>query len=196
MARKRIRRLCSIANCGKPHFGYGWCATHYARWRRNGDPLVLQERKPRGLTFIKEVAAAHQSDDCLLWPYGKAHYGYGEVLIDGRKRLAHRVVCEITHGQPPPGKNDTAHSCGNRLCVNPHHLRWATRAENETDKLSHGTSNRGARHGMSKLSVDDVREIRALHRTMRHKDIAKKFGISAKYVNEIASRRSRWAWLK
>lgn len=33
-------RTCSIEGCDKPHFGRGWCSTHYQRWKRLGDPLA------------------------------------------------------------------------------------------------------------------------------------------------------------
>lgn len=37
-------RTCSIDDCSRDASGYagggrGWCATHYMRWRRHGDPL-------------------------------------------------------------------------------------------------------------------------------------------------------------
>lgn len=32
------KRTCSIDDCNEPTFGHGWCATHYQRWRRHGDP--------------------------------------------------------------------------------------------------------------------------------------------------------------
>lgn len=31
---------CSIAGCDQPHLARGWCGTHYARWKRHGDPLT------------------------------------------------------------------------------------------------------------------------------------------------------------
>lgn len=33
---------CSIDGCERPVNARGWCGTHYARWRNNGDPLVVQ----------------------------------------------------------------------------------------------------------------------------------------------------------
>jgi len=34
-------RLCSIEGCEKPHKSTGWCAMHYWRWRKHGDPLKM-----------------------------------------------------------------------------------------------------------------------------------------------------------
>lgn len=31
--------MCSVEGCGKPAKARGWCTTHYARWRKTGNPL-------------------------------------------------------------------------------------------------------------------------------------------------------------
>lgn len=65
---------------------------------------------------------------------------------------AHRLMCVFVNGDCPPDKNEAAHSCGNRKCVNPAHLRWATYEENGADKIIHGT-NRGWKHPTEKSLV-------------------------------------------
>src|SRR5829696_4504012 len=30
---------CAVEGCEKPHYGRGWCRTHYRRWQAHGDPL-------------------------------------------------------------------------------------------------------------------------------------------------------------
>lgn len=89
-------------------------------------------------------------------------------------------------------------ACGNgsKGCVNPGHLKWATRAENEADKIDHGTSNRGERSGNAKLTNEEAVEIKRLLGVTKlsQKRIAQSFGVSATTVHEIASGK-RWAWL-
>lgn len=35
---------CSVADCGAACSARGWCAKHYQRWRKNGDPLLATKR--------------------------------------------------------------------------------------------------------------------------------------------------------
>jgi DNA invertase Pin-like site-specific DNA recombinase len=62
------------------------------------------------------------------------------------------------------------------------------------DKLIHGTENRGDRNGQSRLTEDQVREIRRLKGSMFQREIAEKFGVTLSTVNHIYN-RTTWAWL-
>ena len=63
------------------------------------------------------------------------------------------------------------------------------------DKVLHGRSNRGERHGMAKLTADAVRDIRRRCREGEpQKFIARAYGIRQQHVSEI-NRRVVWAWL-
>lgn len=200
--RNRLRR-CSVEGCNKPVRTRGWCNTHYMRWwnTRNVDPeKPIKPGTPAGEPekFVREIAAQYCGNDCLIWPYTKSRYGYGELFLGGRKgqkKSAHRLVCEIVHGLPSRRKMDAAHSCGNRACVNPRHLRWATRTENMADTLAHGTRIRGARNSHAKLTESDVREIRLLADTMTQPQLAARFGVGVGAISCIHQRRS-WAWLE
>lgn len=151
----------------------------------------MRERATKGQAraFLDNIEPA---DKCVLWPFTKTTKGYGQIRIDGSLRRPHRIVCERFHGPCPPNKTDAAHSCGNRACVNPNHLRWATSLENHADRLLHGTVSRGERHGSSKLTRDQVLAIRVDARSP--KTIAADLGISAQNVLCIKARNS-WAWL-
>ena len=188
-------RLCSIDGCNKPTVGRGWCRKHYSRWYEHGDPLILHKTPNGEPEHFFAAALAHDSDDCLLWPYAQNGNGYGQINRDGAKYLTHRLICAETNGPPPSPEFDAAHKCGNRLCLNPRHLRWATRIENMADCIEHGTTNRGPRHGNSKLTDDDVIAIRKMSGTMRQKEIAAIYNISFQTVSKIV-RRERWDWLE
>lgn len=192
---------CSVASCNgnaaqKMRGRQGFCNKHYLRFMRHGSPTSgASERAAFGepVTWLQN-STKHKSDECLDWPFGKYPNGYGAVMIEGVKRGAHRVMCEMVHGSPPSPKMETAHNCGRAICVNPAHLRWDTRAGNHADKLLHGTSQRGENCGRSKLTEDEVRSIRRLIGVYGHREIGNMYGVAARTVFDIAHRRS-WNWL-
>lgn len=69
------------------------------------------------------------SDDCWEWTASKCRLGYGQVKINYRHLLAHRVAYELVRGPIPEGLC-LDHLCRNRGCVNPSHLDPVTHREN------------------------------------------------------------------
>lgn len=184
---------CWADGCDRTGTKRGLCANHYYRFRAHGDPN--KGRIPNGSlqTWISEVALKHTSDACLIWPFkSKSRDGYGYVKWAQKTSRAHRVVCLLAHGYPTSPRLVAAHSCGNRLCVNPLHIRWATCKENQADSLLHGTRARGERMGPAKLTESQVMEIRCLNGV--HAEIAQKYGVSRRLVGLIKN-RDVWSWL-
>lgn len=184
--------VCSIPECGKTVLARSYCSKHYNAWRTHGDPLkrVVIERGSHA-KWLSE-ACKIQTDKCFVWPF-KSQYrkGYGMTWFRGRPIGVHRAVCIMVKGEPPSGM-ECAHSCGNNKCANPRHLRWATSAENQADKIVHGTDRRGEENAQAKLSEEDVKEVHALLELGRtHKSIADKFGVSRELISQI-SRREIW----
>lgn len=186
--------LCSIEGCGEPVFARGWCQMHYRRWMRHGDAAVKLERPSPARDFLREVIQAGEfGDACLIWPFAKSN-GYPSLGQGRRSVLVHRKVCEAVHGPAPAPDHDAAHLCGVRACINGRHLRWASRAENMSDTLVHGTHTRGERNGNAKLTEDAVRLIRR-DKTTSRKDLARRFEVSERAVR-LARARKSWAWLE
>jgi hypothetical protein len=149
-----------------------------------------------GLKFIENVAIKHEGADCLFWPGDKFSNGYARVKINGRARIASRVVCHRVHGDPPTPKHEAAHSCGNgrKGCVNPKHLRWATPQENNLEKYKHGTMPLGERNPSAKLTKTKVIKIRELEGRYSKADIARRFGVSDATIHSI-HKKETWSWL-
>lgn len=86
--------------------------------------------------------------------------GYGRVWIKSKYVKAHRLSYELFVGTIPQGAS-ILHSCHNRACVNPKHLRIGTHQENMQDRKMVGKYNRQY-NGRTKLSQNDLRTVTLL----------------------------------
>lgn len=195
-------RACAVPDCNNNSAvkgcAHGYCPKHYRRWKLYGDPLALAPRKPGKIeNWINEVALPFDGSGCLIWPFYRNRQGYACYTTNGRPYLASRVICRLAHGEPKAEALVAAHSCfkGHDGCVNPRHLRWATASENERDKVSSGTSNRGENHPLAKLTEDDVYIIRSLAGVITQAEIGEMLSVSKWTVGDVI-RRERWGWLK
>lgn len=129
------QRTCSIDGCDNATHSRGWCSTHYNRWRLGKDMDAPVQRRATGSVEERFWAHVDKSgpDGCWLWTAGAASHGYGQLMVweDGKGApiLAHRLSYEMTSGPIPDGAL-IDHVCHNRQCVNPEHLRLATRKQN------------------------------------------------------------------
>lgn len=183
---------CAVKDCsGNSHRdavgAKGYCLNHYRRNKKYGDPLAGGTPHGALLQFINEVALKHEGDECLIWPFAISPNGYGSVYANGKTMRTHRYVCSLVNGEPPFENADTAHACGNRACVNPRHLRWATRVENMADKDMHGTAQRGTKGTLAKLTEEQVLEIHRLKGKKKQRQIAAQFGMSEASISRILS---------
>ena len=92
----------------------------------------------------------------LMRPAPRSKAGYlGIALWDGKRGhtwFIHQLVAVAFYGPRPSPDHQAAHRDGNKLNNHKSNIRWCTRAENEADKVLHGTSNRGDRNGMSRAA--------------------------------------------
>lgn len=188
--------MCSVASCDRDAVAKGFCKLHWHRNRRYGDPVAGFYQEGEGPDWLAEHVH-HQGDECLIWPFGRNGRGYGAVGQDGDRVGAHRAMCILAHGQPPTPEHHAAHSCGNGHlgCVHPGHLSWRTPAENQQDRLKHGTSSRGTGNACAKINESQVREIRRrLASGETNVSIAEDYDLTHYAVSAI-KRRKTWAWL-
>ena len=106
----------------------------------------------------------------------------------------HRLVLETFSGPKKPGQ-ECRHLDGNIRNNSIDNLRWGTAAENMADKIAHGTWVRGSRVGNSRLTEDQVREIKArLKQKEPHASIALEYGVKTATISAISSGRN-WSWI-
>jgi hypothetical protein len=144
--------------------------------------LSIEERLHARLLPVDPVTG------CIEWVGSRTGDGYGNMRIEGRIILAHRLAYELKHGPIPDGMC-VLHGCDNPPCCNVDHLFLGTNKDNVDDKLSKGRSG-------FKLTESDIRSIKKrLNKREPQESIAKDFGVSKSNVSLI-SRGKAWAHIK
>lgn len=102
----------------------------------------------------------------------------------------HKLVLSI-FGSPQPEGMQCAHIDGNPHNNNIDNLMWATPAENSQHKILHGTSGKGERNSMARISDNDVFTIlRRIYLGNSAKDIAHDYGVCASTILSVAAGRT------
>ena len=131
-------------------------------------------------------AFASDTDNCIIWPFALSPDGYAYAgKLDGSgSGLVSREVCKECHG-PGFANAEAAHLCRTPACINPKHLCWKTAKENTADRKVHGTENTGTQNGHSKLTWDQVSQIRLAKGLKTQKQLGLEFGVSASVICQI-----------
>ena len=136
-------------------------------------------------------AKVNKTDSCWLWTSSCFDFGYGQFSLNDKKYKAHRVSWLLAGNTIPEG-HIIRHKCRSKNCVNPEHLETGTHAENNADMIRDGTSNRGIKHPMCKLTEAQVREIRNSDKT--GVELAEIYNVTIQTIYNIKNRKS-WSWL-
>jgi len=126
--------------------------------------------------FLKHVSRSESG--CWEWTGHRIATGYGQMNVNHRRVLAHRVAYELYIG-PIPDKHFICHHCDNRGCVNPEHLFAGTTDDNMVDAAIKGRMH-------PKLTPEQVRAIRSDPRIYRL--IAADYNVSIAMVHVIKKR--------
>lgn len=156
---------------------------------------VYKRKKTPVENRIKDKIVIDPETGCHIWTGCKnCENGYGKIRFNGKMVYAHRLTYELQTGIKIPEGMDICHHCDNRACVNFEHLFLGTRKENMEDCFRKGRQSKHARpkgekNGQSKLTEEEVIQIRSDPRSLRR--IAIEYGISTSLVFQI-KRREIW----
>jgi hypothetical protein len=133
--------------------------------------------------------------DCPVWTGCRNWAGYGKMSVNGKLWATHRFAYQLANGPIPEGVH-ICHHCDNPPCCNPRHLYAGSDQTNADDRKTRGRQRngmlivRGEGHGMSKITDEDVREIRRLRRSgLTHAAISSRFNIGKAMVSHITNWR-------
>lgn len=122
--------------------------------------------------------------------------GYGAVSNGKHVSISAHVLSYELYNGPVPSSMFVCHTCDNKTCVNPTHLFLGTLQDNKDDEVAKGRHVRGERQGQSKLTEEDVKQIRLLiARGDSIGRIAKLYNMSWTAIDYIRQRRN-WGWVQ
>jgi len=167
--------------------------------------------------FWAKVDKSGGPDVCWPWLGAKmTRTGYGQMEVDGRPVLTHRLAYELSTGVIPEGLW-VLHSCDNRPCCNPAHLFLGTHTDNMRDcaakgrnggkthpeRMARGDKNgarvhiermtRGEAQHLARLTEADVRAIRTMYSMSprpSYRTIANVFGVNPATIGSVIKRRT------
>ncbi len=183
-------RTCDVEGCNGVHEAKGWCRKHYLRMHRY-NTLELTHFYGRTTLERFEEKIDKSSGYCWKWTGCRDQDGYGQLGIGGGKQVkAHRFSYETYVGKIGEGLH-VCHSCDVPSCVNPEHLWTGTDKDNAVDRQNKGRGIRGVTQWKSKLTEEEVLEIRKLHKKISNVDIAKLYCVGPDTIGHIM-RRNTW----
>jgi len=171
-----VLRTCATKDCSNP------------------DHLFLRPHLTHEARF--ESRWTEDENGCWIWSDSLNSSGYGTWWDGGKNISAHRSSWERNFGGIPNGKH-VLHKCDVRNCVNPNHLFIGDVFSNMADMVEKGRSCTGERNGMSRLSEDQVLEIKRLYSEggITQRELGEIFGILGGSVNRIINGR-RWSHIQ
>ena len=151
----------------------------------------------RGPKFIDPIQRFNkkyivdEETNCWNWIGSISKYGYGKFSIKFQDIRAHRFSYEYYKEKIKDGFI-LCHSCNNRKCVNPWHLRQDTYKSNSIDMVI------ANRQRCQKLSVSQVIEIKKeLEHYYRgqYKNLSDIYGVTPTAIQDIKAGRT-WSHVK
>jgi len=130
---------CSVDGCERGgKIRRGLCGAHYQSKKKHGEIQLLPIR-----SVADRLAAGlvRMPNGCLEWTRSRGAKGYGQIEVDGKPAITHRLAWRLVHGPIPDGLF-VCHTCDNPPCCDVTHLWLGTCAQNQADMAAKGRSHK------------------------------------------------------
>ena len=116
------------------------------------------------------------------------HDGRIEVSLQNEQFNVGALILLAFVGPRPTPRHQCCHNDGNYRNNNPKNVRWGTVRENFEDRKKHGTHPSGVLNARSRVTEDQVREIRRSNENQHV--LAARYGLSQQAISAIKKRVS------
>lgn len=148
---------------------------------------------------MQGVGGRRESPFPLKPVLGRNGYEYVAPFRNNKNQrlTVHRLVLLAFHGEPPFEKAECRHLNCDRRDNRPENLAWGTRAENMSDTVRNGRTQRGEKHSQAKLNEQAVKVIRHLCKPgngndgVDHRLMAAIYGVNRTTIGDIVNNRTR-----
>ena len=79
-----------------------------------------------------------ESNECWPWKASLGFGGYGKFKVKGTYIVAHIIAFMLANNTTIEEGKIIMHTCDNKICCNPFHLKLGTVSDNNADKVSKG----------------------------------------------------------
>lgn len=179
----------------KPHTSI-YCRKHCLRIDKYGTLEIPEAEKKERVDTLEYRFWSHtdkrSDDECWNWTADCSRAGYGGLWNSKTNNniSAHRYSYELHYGSIAKGML-VMHSCDNKKCVNPKHLRLGTVKENVQEAIERGLRPKcaipitfGEQNPKSKLTLEQVKFIKS-HPEMGLTELARMWGLSPNCIRGV-----------
>lgn len=160
---------------------------------------IREDSMSKSLMVIVNDVADRVRDGCWIWPFKKDKDGYGRIFAGG---MVSHIVLELTNRPKPLIIEDgqlvnqhARHACDVKGCYNPDHLLWGSAQDNADDRVDRGRVPKGEDHVHSKLTVNQVLEIRNRYEKGHHNPnnivgLGAEFNVTPRTIANVVTKKT------
>ena len=155
----------------------------------------MPKGQPEQLRFWSKVKIG-EKEECWEWEGSKDKDGYGWFTKDTKTISAHRYSLKLKlNNFDLPTEVQARHTCDNRGCVNPDHLKEGSAADNSADMVERNRQVCGEKQHSSVLTEEQAKEILIQYRADKQSGrlygslerLAKSYGVDKQVVSRLTA---------